>query len=1028
MSFIKRIFSRHRRARSDTFTVHAQENTKQSVRYSLQPLPEISRSPLQVNIDEPPGNISHYSPASDIVASPSPPQPQVHEINDSAPLKQNSEDVGAILRKRLSEFAALRDHLSKLIDEQHVLQEYNGTLWNDLRRLADGCRSQEAEQTQVAARRSAVAVKTMLDIARRKNDQLHIFSTALLDLGLDPDPRMNSIRSSQVFSIVEAVKKAATDPTTVWHKIVPKVVAATASNSFPADHERVCADPEEYAHTIDDILRLRRELRSARKMKAFWKRRAQHDGTNMDIVTPSNSHLAALAEVEEPADSELVGQLGSPLQPATTGSTESVSDPPALSVSGSKNDPEPESPKNILTAEYSPAVPPESEMGEIPDEEEMVDIPAEGERKAYEARRVQEVREMDPEQDSTTVQEKGQQSPMFGEDCDEVADQYPRDSHPESNVDQDERSVESIDCVLAATKLLDSFPDISSYPSTSTDTTGALRLSCSYSQSPSSPTPFEHTPNLSMRQLEAQPKTSVSANTSTLQSPISPSRIPASKSLPARSLRLPASRYEKAALFADSPHGYVHPSGSVSGKHLRSMTRKPPIPPKSVSMISKITGKHKYIGMARGSSTNASRLPPLASETFHAELMETHSSEKISLSSMARQTRVKFNASNEGYSSDNWNMAVDAVPEAHTRLAPETCTTLPPTVAPLKLLPREGKGNNNSVNASQQMIYSARDEFDFSWTNMAPAFKKSEPAPSVKNNPPTGIAYRRRPRMYRRRVDLIEEGIPRIPGIPEETDSISMENHSDLACESSFSKAGMWSAVCDAASESKLDTSTETRLPNGSAHDRGARSSSCDVTTPSRSTVPTSPTASPPPGPPPTSPLPPLPDQPPQIPVSIFRRAIRGINRGHRRNSTGSFSAMLSSSLSSIRSLWTISERSEGSGTSSGALPISSSSASAVSSSTVAVASSFAATVASSSGKIASPRPARLSWTPSSSSMRAKSRLPMLSERLPPGTPDMVVHERTRTVVQANSPSNPRTSFKASALRTSSPSSPVSHP
>ncbi|KAL0568390.1 hypothetical protein V5O48_013597 [Marasmius crinis-equi] len=109
----------------------------------------------------------------------------------------------------------------------------------------------------------------------------------------------SSFENAVVNTIREEIE---TTPHSPWSKLVPAVVGPRT--------------PDQYASALGVVLRARRDLIHGKNVSRYWKRQAQLDDANADVITPSSS---ILSDVQEPLNEERQRAVNELLQKLRTG-------------------------------------------------------------------------------------------------------------------------------------------------------------------------------------------------------------------------------------------------------------------------------------------------------------------------------------------------------------------------------------------------------------------------------------------------------------------------------------------------------------------------------------------------------------------------------------------------------------------------------------------------------------------------------------------------------------------------------------
>ncbi|KAF8893487.1 hypothetical protein BD779DRAFT_1435987, partial [Infundibulicybe gibba] len=108
-------------------------------------------------------------------------------------------------------------------------------------------------------------------------------------------------------ALVDAIKRAATKPGSIWSKIIPTIVGHRS--------------PEDYISAINLTLKTRKELKYTKQVAKFWKGVAKAIPDHQDTVTPSASNLSSVSEVlsqeRQTAVDELLRKIRSGDMPRT---------------------------------------------------------------------------------------------------------------------------------------------------------------------------------------------------------------------------------------------------------------------------------------------------------------------------------------------------------------------------------------------------------------------------------------------------------------------------------------------------------------------------------------------------------------------------------------------------------------------------------------------------------------------------------------------------------------------------------------
>ncbi|KAJ7184112.1 hypothetical protein C8R46DRAFT_1343273 [Mycena filopes] len=218
------------------------------------------------------------------------------------------------------------------------LETANSRLRSDVSTLADECarlRSQlDATRADLftqlhrntSIQRQAQASKSELDALNLKLAQYERFLGLMINVGLhqrvlgdahaalragiDPDT-----------ALVDAIKGAAAIPGSAWSTLIHSVTGPRT--------------PDEYRSSLTLTLKTRKELRDAKKVAKFWKRVAQEDGQQSEMVTPSVSTISSIHEALSPERQKAVEELISSRRRSSLSSQNGTIDPASVPIPAS---------------------------------------------------------------------------------------------------------------------------------------------------------------------------------------------------------------------------------------------------------------------------------------------------------------------------------------------------------------------------------------------------------------------------------------------------------------------------------------------------------------------------------------------------------------------------------------------------------------------------------------------------------------------------------------------------------------------
>lgn len=180
----------------------------------------------------------------------------------------------------------------ELESELATLREANRTLKADLveitKEAADARNTLYAHMTKSAHQEQRAAA----DAERIKNYMVEFARYKSID-GLLARIGLHKVVLNDALAVLEA----GGNPADVVVNAI-KLANAKTTETTTAKHSSPVGprSPEQYVATLNMTLNVRKELKGNKKITKFWKRIAQEDGRNGDIITPSPSDVSSIYE------------------------------------------------------------------------------------------------------------------------------------------------------------------------------------------------------------------------------------------------------------------------------------------------------------------------------------------------------------------------------------------------------------------------------------------------------------------------------------------------------------------------------------------------------------------------------------------------------------------------------------------------------------------------------------------------------------------------------------------------------------
>lgn len=181
---------------------------------------------------------------------------------------------------------ALETETTLLKEDILALTSANEELRNDLMN-AQGDLFAELHK-DLHHRRQAKADEEEIKRLEDKLAQYDKFLSLMINIGLH-EPVLNNARGALRAgedadeALVDAIKEAAAKPGSAWASIMPAITGSRTS--------------DQYLSAINMTLKVRRELKEAKKVIKFWKRAAQEDDRHEYTITPSASNISSIHEM-----------------------------------------------------------------------------------------------------------------------------------------------------------------------------------------------------------------------------------------------------------------------------------------------------------------------------------------------------------------------------------------------------------------------------------------------------------------------------------------------------------------------------------------------------------------------------------------------------------------------------------------------------------------------------------------------------------------------------------------------------------
>ncbi len=270
----------HRRTRSDTFIINS----------PIQVVDGVTRSFSLNNVGEParPSALDSFIPNNPFDTtflaseSPTPFSPTNPQTKSPIP---TSQKLTAVNRRILE----LESEIARLSSENVHVKAANNALKFDTELLAEQLGFLENAERPLS---SDVRLITKEALNMLKNEaikcaEMEKLVKSLIDLGLQTEepvfPRVyKAVMAGEPHdeAVVEAIRDAASKPTSPWSSIIPAVIGPRTN--------------DQYISALNMTLQCRRENRELQAVKKFWKGVAKEDEANADLITPSASTLSAV--------------------------------------------------------------------------------------------------------------------------------------------------------------------------------------------------------------------------------------------------------------------------------------------------------------------------------------------------------------------------------------------------------------------------------------------------------------------------------------------------------------------------------------------------------------------------------------------------------------------------------------------------------------------------------------------------------------------------------------------------------------